>query len=338
MKLETGNSGLSSLASLPLGTALAVSLALFANPAMGQSNSTQTSDAPAMSMHKSDKPQSGQETFHSASAATRALVQAMQKDDQQSMLKVLGSNAKDVISSGDAAEDKENRDQFLEKYKQMHRLVMEPDGTTTLYIGAENWPTPIPLVRQGSMWYFDTAAGKQEILYRRIGKNELSAIQVCRELVDAQKEYFAQSHDGGADRQYAQKFSSDAGKHDGLYWEANSEKAASPIGPLVAVAAVEQVRQGSGENLQPFEGYYFHILKSQGPKANGGAESYVVNGKMTRGFAFVAYPAEYRTSGVMTFMVNQDGIVFEKDLGRRTMETAKSMTAYNPDSSWRKAD
>jgi hypothetical protein len=206
-----------------------------------------------------------------------------------------------------------------------------------LYIGAENWPTPIPLIHKGSSWYFDTADGKQEILYRRVGENELTAIQVCRELVDAEKEYYAQTHDGDPNPQYAQKFFSDPGKHDGLYWEATAGGAASPIGPLVASAAT----QGSGEadqKLQPFQGYYFKILNRERTKAPGGSRSYLVDGKMTRGFAFLAYPAEYRSSGVMTFVVNQDGIVYEKDLGPKTDAIAKALTRYRPDASWRKAD
>ena len=215
----------------------------------------------------------------------------------------------------------------------MHRLVMEPDGTTTLYIGAENWPTPIPLMHKGDAWYFDTEAGKQEILYRRVGKNELAAIQACRELVDAEKEYHAKAHDGDSP-QYAQKLFSDPGKHNGLYWEESGGEGASPIGPLVAAAGTD----GSGDQkLEPFQGYYFQILKGEGGKGHG-AHSYIEDGKMTRGFAFVAYPAEYRSSAVMTFVVNQDGIVYEKDLGPRTAEIAKKLSRYDRDSSWRKAD
>ncbi|MGA9507440.1 MAG: DUF2950 domain-containing protein [Candidatus Sulfotelmatobacter sp.] len=289
-----------------------------------------------------DAPQTGQQTFSSAEQASQGLVIAMKNavtnNDQQPLLKVLGPNAKSIVSSGDDAEDQNNRDEFLKKYQQMHRLVMEPDGTTTLYIGAENWPTPIPLVHKGSSWYFDTAAGKQEILYRRVGKNELAVIQTCGGLVDAEKEYYSQPHDGETGRQYAQKFFSDPGKQNGLYWDTASGQSNSPIGPLVAVAATEGYPQPPDRNLQPFEGYYFHILKAQGAKAPGGAHSYIADGKMTRGFAFVAYPAEYRASGVMTFIVDQDGIVYEKDLGPKTPVMAKAMTKYDPDSTWRKAD
>lgn len=281
-------------------------------------------------------PQSGQRTFSSAMEASKALISAIKSDDEAALLSVLGRNAKEVVSSGDDAEDKQNRQQFVQKYQQMHRLVNEPDGTTTLYIGAENWPTPIPLMHKGNEWYFDTAAGKQEILYRRVGKNEMAAIQVCNDLVDAQKEYKGQTHDGDSERQYAQKFTSDAGKQNGLYWESSGD-AKSPIGPLIAVAATESA-QGAEQNRQPYQGYYFRILKRQGTKAKGGAKDFIADGKMTGGFAFVAYPAEYRSSGVMTFVVNQDGVVYEKDLGAKTTAIAKSIKEYNPDASWRKAD
>ncbi|MGZ6383686.1 MAG: DUF2950 domain-containing protein [Bdellovibrionota bacterium] len=315
-------------------------LGLFSGVAAGQSASEKSASRGQQSSgqathHKSNELQPGQQTFSSAAEAAQTLVEAVKKNDQPALLKVLGSNAKDLISSGDDAEDKNDRDQFVHKYRQMHRLVTEPDGTTTLYIGAENWPTPIPLIHKGDTWYFNTAAGKQEILYRRIGKNELAAIEVCRELVDAQKEYYGQSHDGDL-HVYAQQIYSDPGKQNGLYWEASSGEPASPIGPLVAVAAKQGYGKAADQEHQPFEGYYFRILNEQ--KVGGRTESYIVDGKMTRGFAFVAYPAEYRSSGVMTFVVNQDGIVYEKDLGPRTAEIVKDLTHYQRDASWRKAD
>ncbi len=314
-------------------------LGFSASFAAGQSSAQGTSSsAPASMKRKFDPPQAGQEKFPSAAEATQALVAALKDGDQASLLKILGSNAKSIISSGDDAEDKSDRDQFVQKYQQMHRLVMEPDGTTTLYIGAENWPTPIPLVHQGNSWYFDTAAGKQEILYRRIGKNELATIQVCSALVDAEKEYYGQSHDGDSNPQYAQKFLSDPGKHNGLYWETSAGEAASPIGPLLASAAIEDNRQQADKTPQPFQGYYFRILKAEGTKAHGSERSFIVDGKMTRGFAFLAYPAEYRSSGVMTFIVDQDGIVYEKDLGPKTAQIAKTLTRYDRDATWRKAD
>lgn len=282
--------------------------------------------------------QPGQEKFSSTAEASKVLVAAVEANDEASLLKILGPEAKDLISSGDPVEDRDNRQEFVEKYKQMHRLVIEPDGTTTLYIGAENWPTPIPLVHKGDVWYFDTPAGKQEILYRRVGKNELAVIQVCRELVDAEKEYYAQPHDGDSGQQYAEKLISDPAKHNGLYWETSAGETESPIGPLIASATVQGYTSEEMKKPEPFEGYYFRILTAQGPGAPGGAHSYIAAGKMTRGFAFLAYPAEYRSTGVMTFIVDQDGIVYEKDLGSRTAAIAKSLTRYDRNATWRKAD
>ncbi len=321
-------------ASRMIAVATLTVLAFSSGFAVAQSSPQGTASSSAASMkRKFDPPQAGQKTFSSAMEATQALVAGLKDGDQSSLLKILGSNAMSIVSSGDDAEDKSNRDQFVQKYQQMHRLVMEPDGSTTLYIGAENWPTPIPLVHQGNSWYFDTAAGKQEILYRRIGKNELATIQVCTELVDAEKEYYGQSHDGDSNPQYAQKFFSDPGKHNGLYWETSAGEAASPIGPLLASAAIDD-----SQKSQPFQGYYFRILKAEGTKAHGSERSFIVDGKMTRGFAFLAYPAEYRSSGVMTFIVDQDGIVYEKDLGPKTAQIAKTLTRYDRDATWRKAD
>lgn len=275
----------------------------------------------------------GQKTYPTAEAASQALADAAEKNDEKAMLEVLGPQGKKIISSGDPAQDQENRTNFVNKYKVMHRLVTEPDGTTTLYIGAENWPDPIPLMKKGNLWYFDTVAGKQEILYRRVGKNELSAIRVCQELVAAQKQYYSQENN-----QYAQRFVSDEGKQDGLYWPATDLKSESPIGPLVANAGSDGVVPGSPTGHEPFRGYYYQILVGQGGNATGGAMSYIVDGKMTKGFAFVAYPANYRDSGVMTFLVDQDGVVYEKDLGKRTAERVKAMKAYDPDSTWQKSE
>ena len=311
--------------------------ALFSTVASAQA-APQASTSPghkssAQASRKSSAAEPGQQTFSSAPEAVHALVSAVHKNNEEALLKILGAKAKDIVSSGDEVEDKQNRQEFVEKYRQMHRLVNEPDGTTTLYIGAENWPTPIPLVHKGESWYFDTAAGKEEILYRRIGRNELAAIQVCRELVDAEKEYYATPHDGDTNT-YAQQLYSDPGKQNGLYWQTSSGEPASPIGPLVAAAAGDSPDQ----QHQPFQGYYFRILKGETGKAHAHGESYIVDGKMTRGFAFVAYPAEYRSSGVMTFVVNQDGIVYEKDLGPQTAEIAKKLTRYSRDATWRRAD
>ena len=316
--------------------ALAACLGFLPNVAAAQATAQPTRQQPAV--RRSAGAPAGQQTFSSAAEASTALITALRSDDQQALSKMLGPDAKDILSSGDETEDKNDRDQFIQKYEQMHRMVTEPDGTTTLYIGAENWPTPIPLVHAGNSWYFNTAAGKQEILYRRIGENELAVIQVCRELVDAEKEYYAQPHDGDSGKQYAQKFFSDPQMHNGLYWETVPGQVESPIGSLVASAAIEGYIKDASQKPQPFQGYYFRIVKGQGASAAGGERSYLVGGKMTRGFAIVAYPAEYRSSGVMTFVVNQDGIVYEMDLGRQTDEIAKGLTRYDRDSSWRKSD
>jgi len=279
---------------------------------------------------RSTAQQPGQKTFSSAEAASHALVTAAQSNDEKALLEILGPDEKRIVSSGDETEDANSRANFVKRYEEMHRLVKEPDGTTILYIGAHNWPTPIPLVNKGNSWYFDSEAGKKEILYRRIGRNELSAIRVCQELVAAQKEYFAEH------KEFAQKIFSDEGQHNGLYWKAAAGEPQSPIGPLVATA----VAKGYSKSLEgpptPYRGYYFHILVRQAK--NGRAKSYTVNGKMTEGFAFVAYPADYRSSGVMTFIVDQDGVVYEKDLGKKTDVLAQAMTEYNPNSTWRKAE
>ncbi len=276
--------------------------------------------------------QPGQKTFSSAEEASNALVTAARNNDEKAMLGILGPAGKQIVSSGDDAEDAENRANFVQRYQEMHRLVKEPDGTTVLYIGAHNWPTPIPLVNKGKAWYFDTEAGKREILYRRIGRNELSAIRVCQELVAAQKEYSAQHSE------YAQKIFSDEGQHDGLYWKAANGNPQSPIGPLVASAVAAGYAKSQEGAPTPYRGYYFHILTRQGKNASGGEKSYLVNGKMTEGFAFVAYPAEYRSSGVMTFIVDESGSVFEKDLGKKTDVLGKDMAEYNPGSGWQKAE
>jgi hypothetical protein len=277
--------------------------------------------------------QVGQKTFASPEDASKAFVMAAQSNDEKALLEILGPNGKQIVYSGDETEDANSRSNFVKRYEEMHRLVKEPDGTVILYIGAHNWPTPIPLVHKGSSWYFDTEAGKKEILYRRIGRNEMSSIHVCEALVAAQKEYYSAQNS-----EYAPKIFSDEGQHNGLYWKAADGEPQSPIGPLVAAAVAQGYVKGQDGPPTPYRGYYFHILAGQGKDASGGAKSYVVNGKMTAGFAFVAYPAEYRSSGVMTFLVGQDGMVYEKDLGPKTEALAKALKEYNPNSSWHKVE
>jgi Protein of unknown function (DUF2950) len=276
--------------------------------------------------------QAGQKIFSSAQEATDTLVAAAQSNDEKALLDIFGPDAKQIVSSGDDTEDAQNRANFVQRYQELHRLVKEPDGTTTLYTGAENWPMPIPLVNKGNSWYFDTAAGKKEILYRRVGRNEISTIHVCEQLVAAEKEYYS-AHNN----EYAQKFLSDEGQQNGLYWKAADAQPQSPIGPLVASAVAEgYTPTHDGAPTTPYRGYYYRILTRQGASAPSRAKSYVVNGKMTEGFAFVAYPAKYRSSGVMTFIVGGDGMVYRKDLGKNTDDLAKAVKEYNPDSSWKK--
>jgi Protein of unknown function (DUF2950) len=277
--------------------------------------------------------QPGQRTFSSPEEASNAFVTAMQGNDEKAMLDILGADGRQIVSSGDETEDAQTRANFVARYQEMHRLVKEPDGTTTLYIGAKNWPTPIPLANKGNSWYFDTEAGKMEILYRRVGRNEMSTIHVCQELVAAEKEYYATQH-----REYAAKIFSDQGQHNGLFWKAADSEPQSPIGPLVAAAVAEGYAKGQGGPSTPYRGYYYHILTRQGKAGPGGMKNYIVNGRMTGGFAFVAYPAAYRSSGVMTFVVGEDGVVYQKDLGKKTDVLAKAMNEYNPSSSWKRAE
>ena len=278
-----------------------------------------------------------QKTFGSCEEASAALFVAVQNDDQSALSEILGSAATEITSCGDKEEDRSERQQFVAKYQEMHRLVRESDGTTTLYVGAENWPTPIPLVHKGNRWYFDTVAGRREILFRRVGKNELQTVAVCRELVNAQNEYHSQPHDGDGIKQYAPRFRSEDGKHNGLYWKISGGEPQSPVGPLLTLASGEDYAKET-THPRPFHGYYYRILTSQGKHAPGGAKNYLIHGKMTGGFAFVAYPAEYQSSGVMTFVVNQDGMVYQKDLGPRTAVRAKSKSQYAPDATWKKVD
>ena len=259
----------------------------------------------------------GQKTFRTAAEAGDALFLALQGSEAD-MLLVLGQDAKQIVSSGDEREDVRRRTTFLSKYLEMHRLVKEPNGTTTIYIGAENWPLPIPLVEKSGAWFFDTDAAKDEILFRRIGHNEMCAIRVSQELVMAEEEYYS-----GHQHQYARKIASDPGKQNGLYWQASGGQKESPMGPLVAEASVAD-GAGSANGLgapAPFHGYYFRIVAAKNAE-----------------FAFVAFPAEYRNSGVMTFMVGKDGVVYEKDLGAETAKLAKSVKEYSLDSTWLKAE
>jgi hypothetical protein len=272
--------------------------------------------------------------FASPDDASTALMEAAKSGDQNALLAIFGTESKAIIFSGDTVQDKAAVDKFNVAYEVMHRWRKMPDGKQVLLIGADNFPFPIPLKKSdGGQWFFDTAAGKEEILTRRIGRNELAVIEVCGAMADAQAEYFSQPHDGGNTRQFAVKFISDTGKQNGLYWESPEGQPKSPLGPLVAFATTEGYSAKSDAHT-PFHGYFFHMLTRQGSHAPGGAKDYMVNGKMVGGFAFVAYPAEYGNSGVMTFIINQDGMLLQKDLGKTTTETATAMTEFDPDSGW----
>jgi Protein of unknown function (DUF2950) len=278
----------------------------------------------------------GQRTFNSVAEATDAFATAVGNHDEASMLAILGPSGKALISSGDSVADKNKQDTFASNYRVSHQYAVASDGRTFLYIGPNNWPTPIPLRKDGTQWYFDTNYGKQEILYRRIGSDELNVIKVCAAIVDAQEDYYAALHDGASEHQYAQRFRSSPGTQDGLYWEvkAGSQPPESPLGPLVAEAAGEGYQHHADIQPHPFHGYVYRLLTSQGANGPGGAKNYIVDGKMTGGFALIAYPVNYRDTGVMTFIVNQNGQVYQKDLGPDTEQIASEMTAYDPDSTW----
>jgi len=287
---------------------------------------------PLVACKKDDKPSVS--VFASPDAAGDALQAAARSGDQNALLAVFGPDSKDLILSGDAVQDKTVIDTFVGKYGAMHRWRKMPDGAQILLVGADNFPFPIPLKKNGSgQWFFDTAAGKDEVLSRRVGRNELAIIEICGAVADAEADYFSRLHDGDHTRQFAAKFISDPGKQNGLYWKSPEGQPLSPLGPLAAFATAE------GYTAKPdahtaFHGYYFRMLKGQTDKTPGGAKDYAVNGKMTGGFAFVAYPAEYGNSGVMTFMMNQDGVLLQKDLGKTTTETATAMSEFDPDPSW----
>jgi hypothetical protein len=274
-----------------------------------------------------------QKTFSSPDEAVKALVAAVRANDEKEMLAILGPASRELISSGDEVADKTGRERFLKAYDQLNTLQKESSDAMTLCIGSDNWPMPIPVVKKGNAWYFDAKKGKQEILNRRIGRNELSVMEVLDAFVDAQHEYATKDCGGSGKVEFAQKLNSSEGRRDGLYWEAKEGEPESPFGPLIARAAKEGYPDA---NLSPFHGYYFKILKGQGKHAPGGAYQYVVKGRMLLGFALVAYPAEYGNSGVMTFMVNQEGTIYQKNLGKSTRKTAEAMEVFNPDKTWKK--
>jgi len=286
-----------------------------------------------------DVKQSKQRTFSSPEEAVKALFDAVKGNDTNELLAIFGSSSKDLISSGDEVADKTGREHFVQSYEEMNKLVQASDTKVILHVGNGDWPLPIPLVKKGERWRFDTKEGKEEILDRRIGRNELNTIQVCLAYVDAQREYAMKDRDSNKVLEYAQKFRSTQGKKDGLYWEAEKEGEQSPLGDFFAKAVKEgYTPRKPGERPQPYHGYYYKILKAQGKNAPGGAYDYVVKGKMIGGFGLVAYPAEYGNSGIMTFIVNHDGVVYQKDLGKETEKIAHAMTKFDPDKTWKKVE
>lgn len=290
-----------------------------------------------VSCGKVDSSKTEQKTFASPTDAGAAFLDAAKSGDQGALLAIFGPDASGVLFSGDAVKDKDALQNFVAAYNQMHRWREIKVGGQMLYTGADNFPFPIPLGKNPSgQWVFDTAAGKDEILARRIGKDELTAIAACGVIGDAQQIYFSQIRDGDTVKQYTQKFVSDEGKQNGLYWPVAGGQPPSPLEDARDFAKALGYTN-AGDKPQPFAGYYFRFLSKQGDKANGGAKDYLVNGKLTGGFAILAYPVDYRNSGIMTFILGKDGIVYQKDLGEKTTDVAAALTEYNPGDGWNPA-
>ena len=278
-------------------------------------------------------PATAQRTFASPDEAAAALVDAVKRDDVAALRAIFGPDSDKLLTSGDEVEDAAVRKRVADAVAQAMRVEPDGDARAELIVGTDEWPFPVPMVKTGATWRFDTAAGEDEIVNRRIGRNELRAIATCRAFVEAQREYAAADRDGKGAGAFAAKFVSTAGKRDGLYWPVAEGESPSPLGPLAAAAAHEGYKR-KGDAPVPFHGYYFRVLTAQGAHAPGGAKNYVRDGRLTGGFAFVAYPASYGVSGVMTFVVNQQGIVFQKNLGPQTSTLAAKATRYDPDRSW----
>lgn len=278
-----------------------------------------------------------QKAFASPEEAVKALIDAAKAGNQAELIAIFGPAARAVLSSGDAVEDKEVRERFVKAYDSKNALMRDGDAKAVLQIGPEDWPFPIPIVKKGEKWSFDTKKGKEELNNRRIGRNELSTIQTCLAYVDAQREYAAKDRDGDGLFEYAQKFWSTPDKKDGLYWETKAGEEESPLGDFAARATREGYTKTSNKPV-PYHGYFFKILKAQGKNAPGGAYDYIVNGRMIGGFGMVAYPANYGISGVMTFIVNHDGIVYEKNLGKDTAKIARAIKLFDPDKTWKKVE
>jgi hypothetical protein len=303
--------------------------------ALAQETATQqaaTAPAQAATPAKAASPSGGAQLFDSPQAAVDAVLKAAGDYDTAELAKIFGPNGKEIYDSGDAVQDKNRAAEFVAEAKEKMEISVDPKTgrRAVIIVGKEDWPMPVPLAKIGSKWYFDTKAGKQELLYRRIGSNELDAIQVCRGYVDAQDEYAMKPHEGYNVPQYAQRIVSTPGTQDGLAWKNADGTWGGPIGENIADAIVE----GYSSKEQPYHGYFFKILKGQGPDAPLGRLDYVIKGVMIGGFALVAAPAQYRVTGVKTFIVSNDGVVYEKDLGPTTLEQFKKMELFNPDKTW----
>ncbi len=274
------------------------------------------------------------ESFPSPADAATALVTAMNPFDEAKLVKILGPGSEDVISSGDPVADMAAAEKFVKAYAAKHGTGTNDDGSVTLFVGDNDWPFPIPMVGAGDAWTFDTETGRQEIIDRRIGRNELSAIEVCRAVVDAEHDYYNADPDGDAVHEYAAKFRSTPGKRDGLFWKQVEGQPPSPLGLLAAEASAEGYTPGKPDERQPYHGYYYRLVTGQGPDAPGGEQNYMVDGQMTGGFGVVAWPASYGNSGIMTFMVGENGVVFQKDLGEDTERSAAFIELFEPGPGW----
>jgi hypothetical protein len=275
-----------------------------------------------------------QRSFPSPQQAVAALIKAVEQNNHAELQAILGPGSEELISSGDQVADQKGRARFLKAYREKNSLEEPKEGSALLLVGSREYPFPFPLVHQGKGWLFDSQAGGEEILNRRIGRNELHTMAVMQAYTDAQRAYaFLKRNSGG--QEFARKFTSSEGKKDGLYWSTEEGEQESPFGPLIARASKEGYAPGpEGDGAEPFHGYYFQILTAQGEHASGGAFDYVVDGKMVLGFALLAYPSKYGASGIMTFMVNQEGVLYEKDLGEETPRAAAAITAFDPDETW----
>jgi hypothetical protein len=297
-------------------------------------NSTTSSPQASALAQTAGLPGQGQPLFISDTEASNAMLTAVKAQDHEKVHLLLGPAWKELVS-GDKVEDTNAFNEFAHRASERTRLERKNDTTSIIHVGNDDWPLPIPISKTpDGKWFFDTEAGKTEILARRIGENELETIQVCRTYVEAQREYGSKDRDGSDVLKFAQRIMSTPGKMDGLFWSATRGQEQSPFGHLFAEAAKEGYEKTTGHPHEPYHGYHFRVLKRQGSAAPGGKYDYVINGNMIAGFALVAFPADYESSGIMTFIVNQRGKVYQKDLGPQTTELARKMTEYNPDSSW----